>query len=358
MSAEKEEDVGKEESSPLYLTGGAELGQDYIDRSGKVVLSDTKTDVKELSDQVDRLIDGGGSYKVVNPRFLLRGKSYSEWTADWFNWFISADADKRTSGPVVFLRSHGLPNKTTGAFMSEVPDQPGGTDSISSQPSTGVEYGGIYNNDPNIRIGSDRLQIYDDQFVFVPIITAYEESAEPFKDWGWMLDFTGLTIDNGDNPPGRNQLTINNRSVELGLGLDMTDFRIITPIFPAVVPDVQYGRSIKDFLEDSPIPPGTYSAMVDGYFVILKFTPGRYWVHSRASAPRERSGPYFSELLYQIDVEKREVKPNIGLFRSGTPTRRRPARNERLFRRILAKKLKDREFSGPEADRFNLYLSS
>lgn len=352
MSTEDEKIV------PIYLTGGAELYLDYITKLGEVVLSDKETDTKTLIKDGHHLLDGGGSYKVVDPRFLLRGKSYSEWTADWFNWFISADADKRTSGPVVFLRSHGLPNRITGAFISDVPDQPGGADPVSDQPRTDVEYGARYNNDPNIRTGSDRLQIYDDQFIFVPIIIAYDESAEPFKDWGWMLDFTGLTIDNGDNPPRVDQLTINNRPVNLGQGLDMTDFRIVTPIFPAVVPDVQYGRSIKDFLEDSPIPPGTYSAMVDGYFVILKFTPGRYWVHSKASAPRERSGPYFSELLYQIDVEKREVKSNMGLIQSGTRTRRRPARNEGIFKRTLAKKLKDRELTDPEVDRFMLYLSS
>ena len=87
----------------------------------------------------------------------------------------------------------------------------------------------------------------------------------------------------------------------------MENFRIATPIFTAIVPEAPYGTSIKDFLEDSPIPPGSYPALVEGYSVILKFTKtGSYWIHAWASAPRERSGPYFSELLYQIEVNNRE----------------------------------------------------
>jgi hypothetical protein len=85
----------------------------------------------------------------------------------------------------------------------------------------------------------------------------------------------------------------------------MERFRIITPFFTTVVPEAQYGRSAKDFIE-APIPSGNYPAMVGGYFVMLKFKAnGTYWVHSWASAPREARGPYFSELLYQIEVHKR-----------------------------------------------------
>ena len=60
-----------------------------------------------------------------------------------------------------------------------------------------------------------------------------------------MQDFTGLTIDYGDNPPELHQLTINNRPIDLGPDLDMTDFRFITSVFPAIVPDVRYGRSTR-----------------------------------------------------------------------------------------------------------------
>src|SRR5215212_5588070 len=169
-------------------------------------------------------LDGGGNYRIVNPHRLYLGKSYSDWTTDWFNWFLSADADKRNSGPVVFLRSRGLPNRNTGANISDVPSQiAAGTGSLLD-PSSGNmdEYLSTYINDPNIRIGSDRLQIFEDQAVFVPIIVAYAISSQNqlYKDWGRMQDFTGLTIDYGDDPPQTYQLTINNDELEIPAGLE------------------------------------------------------------------------------------------------------------------------------------------
>lgn len=318
---------------------------------------------EEKAGKAEKLvIDGKGKYSVVSPFFLYHGKSYADWTSDWFNWFLSADADERNSGPVVFLRSHGLPNKTTGAFISDIPGQEVGvTDTTPNTSSPDMSYRAIYLNDPNIRIGSDRLQIFEDQAVFVPIIIAYEfGSIHPHIDWGWMQDFTGLTIDYGDNPPENNQLTINNTQINLG-ELKMEEFRIVTPIFTAVVPDAQYGRSIKDFLEDSPIPPGSYPALVEGYFVMLRFGPGSYWVHSWASAPRERSGPYFSELLYQIEVQERTNGPHKGLITKGPSQDKRhlrPPRNDYVFNQTFSKKKKIGELSEPQARRVEQFLNS
>jgi hypothetical protein len=311
-------------------------------------------------------VDGGGKYKIVNPSSLYLGKSYGDWITDWFNWFLSAEADSRNSGPVVFLRSRGLPNSTTGANISDVLRQVvDGTDPTSGSQSAGVddEYRGVYVNDPNIRIGNDRLQIFDDQAVFVPMIVAYALSSPThlYKDWGRMEDFTGLTIDYGDNPPLLEQLTINNDPIVLG-EMIINQFRIATPIFTAVVPDAPYGSSLKDFLEDSPIAPGSYPALVEGYFVMLKFEPGSYWVHSWASAPREKFRPYFSELLYQIEVNlrpERDVHKGLMTERplNGDMTKAiRPSRNERIFNRTMYEKTKTGELTPEEISRFKKYL--
>jgi len=317
-------------------------------------------------------------YLIVDPHNLHHGKNYSDWICDWFNWFLSADADYRNSGPVVFLRSRGLPNKTTNTNIPDVPSPEmlaGGIRGHSGEQTpypTGYSpvYKQAYVNDPNVRVGGDRLKIYADQAVLVPIIIAYWLRLEASTDWGSMQDFTGLTIDYGDNPPGREQLTINGASVDLvtsfpsregdqkkvdpvskrGEERDMQDFRIVTPIFNAVVPDTQYGRSIKDFLEESPIEPGTYPAVVEGYFVMLRFVPGTYWVHSWASAPREVQGPYFSELLYEIEVSERRVGP------VGRTTTFRPSRNERILNSILNEKVKIKDLTGPEEKQFMSYI--
>jgi hypothetical protein len=297
-------------------------------------------------------MDGSGAYMVVDPSSLYHGKGYSEWTTDWFNWFLSEDADRRNSGPVVFLRSLGLPNKFTGSYISDVTGQATGSDSLSdSMGEDMVNYSKLYMNDPNIRIGGDRLKIFEDQAVLVPIIIAYWIKYEPSlnEDWGSMSDFVGSTIDNGDSPPELSQLTINNRNIELPLDEDsMERFRIVTPIFSAVVPDTQYGRSVKDFLEIS-VAPGNYPAMVEGYFVMLKFRPGSYWIHSWASAPRERRGPYFSELIYQVEVNERKIP-------HGRVSRWRPSRNERLLNQILEQKRRTKDLIPSEISRFQKYF--
>jgi hypothetical protein len=294
--------------------------------------------------------DEDGAYTVVDPRYLYRGKSYSEWITDWFNWFLSADADKRNSGPVVFLRSLGLPNRNTGAYTSDVPGQVTGSGTLPDSMGADImNYSKTYVNDPNIRIGGDRLQIFDDQAVLVPIITAYWLKTEPQSDWGTMQDYTGSTIDHGDNPPDFSQLTINKNNIKLEL--DMKYFRITTPIFTALVPDTEYGRSVKDFLEH-PISPGSYPAIVEGYFVMLVLEADRsYWIHSWASAPREISGPYFSELLYQIEVKKQRDMP-------GMITNWRPSRNERIFAQIFSQKEKNRDLTSSEIGRFRQYFIS
>jgi hypothetical protein len=330
----------------------------------------TKNRWKTLKEESD--LDGVGKFTIIDPHSLYRGKSYSEWTCDWFNWFVSADADNRTSGPVVFLRSRGLPNKLTGANISDVPAIGGASgdmqESFSEDPKSSASYARSYVNDPNVRIGGDRLKIFEDQAVFVPIIIAYWLKYEPNTDYGSMHDFTGLTIDYGDNPPDPEQLTINMRPAlsEDDLIRDedvtsqnqpdpekfrMNDFRITSPIFTAIIPDVQYGRSIKDFLE-GPIVPGSYPAIVEGYFVMLKFTEGSYWVHSWASAPREVRGPYFSELLYQIEVSPREQRL------PGRTTPWRPSRNERILNKIYEQKQQNGDLTQKESNRFRSYFLS
>jgi hypothetical protein len=284
-------------------------------------------------------IDGKGKYTIVSPRNLYLGKSYSDYVTDWFNWFLSAYADERNSGPVVFLRSHGLPNSNKAA--SVVSDQV-----TVSDTSPGNDHP-KYENYPNIRTAGHRLQIFENQAVFVPIITAYTlgGSIAPSRDWGSLQDSTGLLIDNGDNPPDPIQLTINSEEIDLQ-GLGMEDFRITTPIFMAVVPEAPYGTSVKDFLEEGSIAAGVYPTLVDGYFVMLKFAAnGSYWVHSLASAGREAQGPYYSELMYQIEVRERAVP-------HGRIINRRPAQNEAIFNRTL--KAKEVELTDSEVKRFKL----
>ena len=188
-------------------------------------------------------------YEIVDPRSIYGGQTYAQWASCWLNWFLSTNPDRRNSGPVVFLRSHTFPNTVTGAYNSNTQNQSSSTvaGGLPEVYSGDMNYPNRYFNEPNIRICGDRLQIFEDQRVFIPIITAYTLKIEPYRDYGNLQDSTGMLIDNGDNPPEDAQLTINTRNIDLSQGMngkklevDMFDFRITTPIFTAVVPDAPY----------------------------------------------------------------------------------------------------------------------
>ena len=44
-------------------------------------------------------IDGDGDYSILDPNSLYRGRTYSDWTSDWLNWFLSAEATSATRDP-------------------------------------------------------------------------------------------------------------------------------------------------------------------------------------------------------------------------------------------------------------------
>ena len=167
-----------------------------------------------------------------------------------------------------------------------------------------------------------------------------------------MQDEIGSMIDIGDNPPENIQLTINEVPVLPGES-ELKEFRIRTPIFTVIVPEAPYGTSLKDFLEDGPITPGSHQAMVDGYFVMLELKAGRYWVHSWFGAGREVRGPYFSELLYEIEVNTRRRD-----YYHGRLTVTRPAEFEAEAAQLARKMTADGLLTAPEVGRFNSIQSA
>jgi hypothetical protein len=273
------------------------------------------------------------TYDIVDPKTLYRGKSYSSLAEDWLNWYVSADPDKRTLGPVVFLRSTPIH-----------PIKPDGNKELTELNVTNIYaedplYDRPYPNNPHVRVGGDKLQIRKDQAVFIPIINAFEIARKPFQDWGSMHESTSLTIDYGDNPPEPEQLLIDEEPIKTKLD----DFRIATNLFPVIIPEADYGRSLKDFLEES-IAPGQYLAILEGYFVLIRnLSVGLHRIYSRASAPRERGGPYVAELLYEINVENKRAPRSRGAVGFSPP------RNRALIDRTLREKEDKGEISGRQA---------
>lgn len=271
------------------------------------------------------------SYEVLDPSKVHFGKTYSSLIEEWFNWFLTTDADKRISGQVVFLRSVGIP-------LEDNYSESGKDQTVSSNFAEDPYFARPYKNDPNVRVGRDKLQICLNQCVLVPIIMAYAEASKPYIDYGYMQEYNGLTIDAGSNPPEVNQLTIDGQAVVLPPGRNMRDFRIATPVFTAVVPEADYGRSVKDFLQMD-LPTGHYPTMAEGYFVLIKFKAAKtYYLYSNATSGREiQGGSYFSEFLYEIQVNDCEEKVSIGHpgFKS--------ARSSSIIKQIIKEKVKTGE---------------
>jgi len=165
---------------------------------------------------------------------------------------------------------------------------------------------------------------------------AYSEASKPYMDYGYMQDYCGSTIDRGSNPPDVTQLTIDSQPIKLPR--EMSEFRIATPVFTAVVPDADYGRSIKDYLQME-LPPGNYPTIVEGYFVLLRFKkPATYLVYSYANAGREtQGGSYSSELLYQIQVNN--CKETVSIGHPGFQSER----SSSIVKRIIKEKVKTGE---------------
>ena len=106
-------------------------------------------------------------YEVLDPTKVHFGKTYSTLVEEWFNWFVTSDADKRTSGQVVFLRSIGV--ESYSSLEGNGPEA-GNDQSVVSTYAEEPYFVQRYKNNPNIRVGRDKLQICIDQAVFFPII--------------------------------------------------------------------------------------------------------------------------------------------------------------------------------------------
>jgi hypothetical protein len=280
-------------------------------------------------------------YEVVNPSEVYKGKSYSDWISDWFNWFFSEDPDNHNSGPVVFLRSFPNPSEAVMEQLAEI--------------KTKSEYG-MYKNDPNVMVGDDKLEMFSDQALLFPTMLSYWVATEPYMDDAKMRAYTRTENDSSDNPPDPNQVTITHvtnpenpindsdiKSISIDSG-KMKEYRVETQVFTLVLPDTEYGSSFKDLIQN-PLPSGNFPAVVDGYFFLLTgLQKGHYYIHSLSRGKSDQRGDYYAEFLYHVlvhEANQRNISPISGII---------PQRNRNIITKILDHKKEKKEIGKTQAE--------
>jgi hypothetical protein len=246
-------------------------------------------------------------YTAVTSTETYKGKTYSEWIADWINWFFRADPEESSSGPVIFLKQYP---RIIQPLLGRNPDQ---------------HVLELFKNDPNLMVGDDRIEIFSDQAILFPVVMAYWVSTDPSETEEYLRQRVRSDIDNGDNPPKLEQITINGREIRIRdpeipggfinakptdeVRREMRKYRVETSLFTTMVADVEYGLSYKDYVE-YPMDAGTFNTVVCGYyFLITDLEEGRYIIHSHARGRSTEKGDYYAELLYDINVIDRKQKP-------------------------------------------------
>jgi hypothetical protein len=243
-----------------------------------------------------------GKCELIDPSSSYKGKSYSEWVADWVNWFFGKAPDRNNGGPVVFLKQ--FPSLTVTRLTAEQ----------DSEDTPSIE-----KNDPNVMIGENRLEIFSDQAVLFPAIMAYWAASDPTDTEEILRRRVRSDLDNGDNPPKTSQISINGDPIYKAADeKKMSEHRVETSLFPLVISESEYGETYKDYVE-YPLAPGSYSAVASGYYFMLKdFEAGKqYIIHSRARGRTTERGEYYAELLYQIvvrDSKERTISPKSGII--------------------------------------------
>ena len=196
---------------------------------------------------------------VFSPEEKCMGKTYGQYLAESWNKLVSDDPDI-SDDPGPFLRTSADPKEA-----------------------------------PLIQ----KLTIFSDQAIFIPIIT----SAMNISDSG-DLDTeskrraaANKEIDGGDDPPKPEQLTIDGKPIVD----DLKQFRVESPEF---VLNVQDQSPVKDKL-DVPYPAGAWPTVAAGYCVLLNSLASRvkpYTIHMKANG----RDTYFTEAIYEIKVNDRK----------------------------------------------------
>ena len=101
--------------------------------------------------------------------------------------------------------------------------------------------------EPNVRIGRNRLDMYQDRAILIPAIVAYFSATRPSDNIHTLQNFVREGSNrNSDNPPRREQVMINTDPINVP---NMRDYFVETDLFTLSVPTIPPARSTPQYVE-------------------------------------------------------------------------------------------------------------
>ncbi|HET7642084.1 MAG TPA: hypothetical protein VFK40_01135, partial [Nitrososphaeraceae archaeon] len=197
------------------------------------------------------------------------GRSYGDLVKEFMQWLVQYNPDNQSARDVVFLR--------------------------------GVDFEGYNVGQTHrcVKIGNEALQIFDDQAIFVTVITAIVDRVHhnietPEK----RRDELNRLVLSSDDPPVR-QLCIDS----LFPDINWQDHKVITGDFNIEVPEPVPGKTLGQLLDVRFDRPGITECILGGYFVLFKPLPvGRHMVVYNGAGD---NNTYRNQTFVEINVVPR-----------------------------------------------------
>jgi len=263
------------------------------------ILLSTNSEVR-ITDILSDTIIFHMKVKVLYPWETFKGMSYGDWSAVWTNWLLSEEVDTYNGQDILFLRGN-----------------------IDYRPIGGI-VGGVRHQDSDSflnRTGDKGFKVLEGTSVLIPITVAYYIIGDYFNGNIIENEIKLRYALNSDFNLIRSIWAVikksNSKKWEKIVS-NLASFKMESPLFQLRVPT----NSILNQLQDEPLKPGTYYAVIGGYFLLLKSLPkSKYRISFGAEGP----GEYSTRSIYDIEAYSatstitKDISGRFRNFKTGLP---------------------------------------
>lgn len=218
---------------------------------------------------------------VVPVHENFKGLSYGEWAAIWATWLMSEDPDRTARTDILFLRGN-----------------------INYRPVNNIADGPRFLNTADYldKTGKNGEIIDTYMAILIPVLTAQYSVGMVYEGKKIVSEHELRDAVNKDTDQSEmTWATIGKKGSRKGSRIvrDISNYRVESPFFKlSIPPSSKFNPRTEDHLK-----PGSYEAVVGGYFIIIQSLPlGKFQIRFGG---RGRGG-YGTDSLYDIEVRKRK----------------------------------------------------